>query len=236
MSKKKGHRPAPASPSKSSTASSGSQMTRWLIVAIVAVAVAGGVAVAARGKSAAIPGSQPTPAAAANGGALVAPAEEAKYIGRFLPKGYEETSVTAPGAITADTPMKPVVASAEGDGLAIALADVTASRNVSFEYQKPDGTKVPLIAYVKPSGKIFVGVSYCVPCKGTGQTLTADGELTCTSCGTKRDPETGIGVSGACKLYPLDELPAKIQGDKLVVDGAALGAWAQQPLDRQVGG
>lgn len=236
MSKKKGHRPPEHPSSRNGVKSPGNPMTTWLVVAVAVIAVIGLVSYLSRGGASAASGSQATPAAAANGGALVAPAEEAKYIGRFLPKGYEETSVTAPGAVTADIAMKPVVASADGKGLVVALADVTASRNVSFEYQRPDGTKVPLIAYVKPSGKIFVGVSYCVPCKGTGQTLTADGQLTCASCGTKRDPETGIGVSGACRLYPLDEIPAVIQGDKLVVDRAALDGWTQQPLDRPVGG
>lgn len=233
MSKKKGHRPPELPQSRKGAKSTGNPMTKWLVVAVAAIAVIGLVSILSRGGATGASASTP---AASTSTALVAPPEEAKYIGRFLPKGYEETSVTAPGAVTADIAMKPVVATADGQGLAIALADVTASRNVSFEYQKSDGTKVPLIAYVKPSGKIFVGVSYCVPCKGTGQTLTADGQLTCTSCGTKRDPETGIGVSGACRLYPLDELPAKIQGDKLVVDGAALGSWTQQPLDRPVGG
>ena len=50
------------------------------------------------------------------------------------------------------------------------------------------------------------------------------------------DPETGIGISGACKLYPLDELPAKIQGDRIVVDRTVLDNWTVQPTDRQVGG
>jgi len=166
---------------------------------------------------------------------LTAPADEAKYIGRYLPAGYAESKVGGGGAVTSDIPMKPVVAATGADGLTVALSDVTAARNVSFEYKKADGSTIPLMAYVKPSGKLFVGVSYCVPCKGAGQTLTADGKLTCDSCGTKRDPESGIGISGTCKLYPLDELPAKVVGGKIVVDKAALEGWTEQPLDRKVG-
>jgi hypothetical protein len=236
MSKKKGHKPSELPLNRGGVRSPGNPMTTWLVVAVVAIAVIGAVSFLSRGGISGAAGPKASPSAPANSAGLVAPAEEAKYIGRFLPRGYQEASVTAPGAVSVDTPMTPATAAVESAGLAVALTDITSKRNVSFEYRKSDGTAVPLIAFVKPSGKIFVGVSYCVPCKGTGQTLTADGQLTCTSCGTKRDPETGIGVSGACRLYPLDELPATIQGEKLVVDRAALDGWTQQPLDRQVGG
>ena len=49
------------------------------------------------------------------------------------------------------------------------------------------------------------------------------------------DPETGIGISGACKLYPLDELPVTVSGGKIVVEKALLDTWTAQPKDRPVG-
>jgi nitrite reductase/ring-hydroxylating ferredoxin subunit len=113
---------------------------------------------------------------------------------------------------------------------------VSANKIVSFEYAKSDAEKIPMVAYIRPSGKLFVGVSYCVPCKGTGQDIGSDGTLTCQTCGTKRDLESGVGISGACKLYPLDELPVKVQGDRVVVDKPALDNWTVQPTDRQIGG
>lgn len=93
-----------------------------------------------------------------------------------------------------------------------------------------------MIAYAKPSGKLFVGMSYCPPCKGKGQRIEADGILTCETCGTKRNLETQVGISGNCKLYPLDEVPSKIVGDKIVVEKGVVEQWTPQPLDRPVGG
>lgn len=163
-------------------------------------------------------------------------AEEAKYIGRLLPAGYEEPSVGDGGSVSADTPMTPTELQVGDADVSFAAAGLASKRNLGLSYKRADGNEIPLIAYVKPSGKLFVGVSYCVPCKGTGQTLTTDGKLTCDSCGTKRDPESGAGISGACKLYPLDEVPAKVEGDRIVVDKAALDSWTEQPIDRPVGG
>ncbi len=225
MSKKKtgsaAKQPAP-SQKKTAEVSRGRSKTLWILAGIAAVLVIGGY-VASRSSG-------------GGAGTGAVPADEAKYLGRYLPAGYEEPKVGDGGKVSADTPMSPVTATQDDTGLTLAVADITAVRNAAFEYKKDSGEAVPMIAYVKPSGKLFVGVVYCVPCKGTGQTLTTDGMLTCDSCGTKRDPESGVGVSGACKLYPLDELPVKVSDGKIVVEKAALEAWTVQPTDRQVGG
>ena len=162
------------------------------------------------------------------------PAEEQKYIGRLLPANYQEPKVQ-PVTYTAVTQMTDVVADAKTAQLSVSLADVTTNKIVYFEYAKAGGEAIPMIAYVKPSGKLFVGVSYCIPCKGKKQFVDADGTLTCSSCGTKRDLETGVGIGGACRLYPLDEVAAKIVGDKLVIDKSILDKWTPQPQDRKVG-
>ena len=162
-------------------------------------------------------------------------AEEAKYIGRLLPAAYQAPKVGDPWVINQQINMTPVTAQVEATGVAVAVADVTANKLVSFSYAKPSGEVVPLLAYVRPSGKVFVGVSFCIPCKGTGQTLEADGTMRCQSCGTKRDPESLVGISGACRLYPLDELPATVVGGKLVIDKGAIDGWIAQPTDRKIG-
>lgn len=184
-----------------------------------ATAVAGAVSAGPAGSSAA---PQPT-------------AEEAKYIGRLLPAGYQAPKVADPAPINATVKMTPLTAKIDASSISIPVADVTTDRIVSFSYTKPSGEIVPLLAYARPSGKVFVGVNFCIPCKGTGQRFETDGTLTCESCGTKRDPETLVGLSGACKLYPLDELPVTVVGGNLVLDKAPLDAWTAQPLDRKVG-
>lgn len=118
--------------------------------------------------------------------------------------------------------------------IAVPVADVAEAKIAIFRYETASGP-LPLIAYVKPSGALFVGVSFCLPCEGEWQTIQSDGTLTCNSCGTKRDLETGVGVSGTCKLYPLDELPVTVAADTISIDRAVLDSWTPQPLDRKVG-
>jgi Membrane iron-sulfur containing protein FtrD-like len=183
-------------------------------------------------------GASSTAGATGAAGAASSPqptAEEAKYIGRLLPAAYVAPKVADPWVINQQINMTPVTAQVEATGVAVAVADVTTNKLVSFSYTKPSGEVVPLLAYVRPSGKVFVGVSFCIPCKGTGQTLEADGTMRCQSCGTKRDPESLVGISGACKLYPLDELPATAVGGKLVIDKGVLDNWIAQPTDRKIG-
>ncbi len=194
----------------------------YIVTALIAIAAIVAVVVAAGGSKGG-PGS-----------AVAASPEEAKYIGRFLPAGYEEPKVADEAAAVA-AKMTPVTAKTDAAGVTIPVADVVSSKIVSFQYQKNSGEAVPLLAYVKPSGKLFVGVSYCVPCRGTGQRVEADGTLTCEACGTKRDLESSVGLSGPCKLYPLDELPVTVNNGQIQVPTSALEAWTVQPLDRKVG-
>jgi hypothetical protein len=163
------------------------------------------------------------------------PADEAKYMGRLLPASYQEPSVAGAQTYTSTVKMTDVKPDITGTQIAVPTDAVVSNKLVYFEYPKTGGDAIPLIAYVKPSGKLFVGVSFCPPCKGKGQTIEADFTLTCATCGTKRTLETGVGVSGACKRYPLDEVAATIVGGKIVVDKAALDKWTPQPLDRPVG-
>lgn len=210
---------APAPPAKKNS--------KGLIIGIVVVAiVAIGVIIVGQGGSGGPGGTAgvPTPTP-----------EEAKYIGRFLPAGYEEPNLGEVGVVAADTQMVPITASQTASSTAIPVSEVTSKRVVGFNYQKADGQQIALISYLKPSGKLVVAVSYCVPCKGTSHTLTTDGALTCDACGTKRDVETSVGLSGSCRLYPLDELPVTVDGDQIIIDNAVLDSWQEQPGDRQVG-
>lgn len=167
---------------------------------------------------------------------LVADPAEAQYLGRYLPAGYTAPRVEGVGPLTATAPMVQITAEQTETSFTVPVSDLTANRIVGFSYLKPGSSQpIAMVAYVKPSGAVFVGVSYCAPCKGTTHALTTDGALTCDACGTKRDAETEIGISGSCRLYPLDEIPASIVGDSIVIDTQILDTWIEQPLDRQVG-
>lgn len=207
----------------------------WIAGAVALVAVVAVIFLAAGGGNSGATPNATGAAPAGAGSAVSATPEEQKYIGRFLPAGYTEPSVTEAAAYSSALKMSDVTVTRGKKQTSIPVSEVAAKKIVFFEYQKAGSDPVPMIAYVKPSGKLFVGVSYCIPCKGTGQRIEADGTLTCESCGTKRDLETGVGLSGACKLYPLDELPTTVKDGKIVVENSAVEQWTPQPLDRPVG-
>lgn len=207
----------------------------WIAVAAALVAVTAFIILASGGANGAATGAAATSTAGAATTAGSVSPEEQKYIGRLLPASYAEPSVSDAAAYSTTLQMADVAVTQGKAQTSIPLADVVSSKIVFFQYQKPGGEQVPMIAYVKPSGKLFVGVSFCIPCKSTGQSIEGDGTLRCKACGTKRDAETGVGVSGACRLYPLDELPVKVTGGKIVIENAAIEQWTPQPLDRKVG-
>ena len=211
-SKTKKPEPAPARSSKNA----------WIIAAVAVAAVALFVIVSN--------GSSEEPA-----GTSTASTQEQDYLGRFLPAGYEEPKVGSLALYSNAVTMSRVTPVQDAAGISIPLEQVVSSKIVNFDYQRADGQRLPMLAYVKPSGALFVGIDYCPPCEGEGQRIEADGTLTCETCGTKRDLETNSGIGGACKLYPLDEVPSTIVGDDIQVDGAVLDAWTAQPLDRPIG-
>jgi hypothetical protein len=158
---------------------------------------------------------------------------EAKYIGRYLPKGYEAAKLIEPVKYEKRIDPVDIVPVVKDGQIQIAVGDIIKNRIVYFEYTRlSDKRVVPMMAYIRPSGKLFTGVSLCPPCQAKRQYIDKDGLLTCTACGTKRDPETQIGISGACKLYPLDELPHKLLGDKISNAEDSLDAWKDQLIDR----
>jgi hypothetical protein len=213
-----GKKPQPAK--KQATAKAAPSKMVWIVGAIVVVAVIG-LAYGILGPK--------------NAGAASIPADEAKYIGRYLPAGYQEQSVASPIAYSSTIHMTDVPAAQGKTSTSIPLSSVTTSKIVYFEYKSASGTAIPMVAYVKPSGKLFVGVGYCIPCKGTRQRIDADGTLTCESCGTKRSLETIAGLSGTCRLYPLDEIPATVSGGQITLQNSALDSWTPQPSDRPTG-
>jgi hypothetical protein len=195
--------------------------TGLIIVAVVAVLAVAAIVVSGLGGQ--------------KGTVLEPTAEEARYMGRLLPATYEPPTVAEPLEYRSVWKMKELTATLGDTQLTVPLADVTDARIVHFEYEASGAGALPLVAYVRPSGALFVGVSYCPPCQGEWQTIQADGTLTCNSCGTKRDLETMVGISGTCKLYPLDELPATIVDGNISIDRSAIDSWTPQPLDREVG-
>lgn len=160
--------------------------------------------------------------------------------GRFLPASYQEQSISSPVDYSQQqaVPMTDVKNNVANGNLEISLSDVKQNKFVLTAYEKKQWTSnagttgLPIMAYIKPSGKLFVAISFCPPCQGIRHTITPDGTLTCATCGTKRDLETLQGISGACALYPPDELPVKIQGDKVLISEQVLNDWSPQQINQ----
>lgn len=237
MSKKKhgsgGHKPTPSAPSKNAPQPKNTKnnKTGYILGTVALLVVALMVVLSNLGTS----NTAAAPGQAAGAGAPQAPPEELAYIGRFLPAGYVESAVASATTYTSTIKMTNVTAALGDKQVTLPVSDVVTNKIVFFEYQKPGAEAVPLAAYLKPTGRLLVAVSYCIPCKGTGQRIEADGTLTCETCGTKRDLETMVGISGACRLYPLDEIAATVSGGQIVIERSALDTWTPQPRDRQVG-
>ncbi len=222
MSKKK--RTAPTS-----AKAAGPKRARWIAIGVAAVIVVALLAISTGGAQKGV--------VTATGSASTAGADpaEAKYIGRLLPAAYAEPKLADVTVYDGVTKMTELTATQTDTQISIPADKLLASKIVYFEYAKAGAKPLPMIAYVKPSGRVFVGVSYCPPCEGERQRIEADLTLTCESCGTKRNIETGVGISGACKLYPLDEVPATLAGGNITVDRATLDSWTAQPKDRAIG-
>jgi len=193
-------------------------------IAIGAVAVLAMVAIAFFvGPKSTQTGAEPTP-------------EEAKYIGRYLSEGYKPVKLTEPIKYDQRIDMTDIAPEVKDGNITFSAGDVIKNRIVYFEYMRPsDNEIISMMAYIKPNGELFTGVSYCPPCQAKRHYFDTDGTLTCGSCATKRDPITEAGLSGACRLYPFDEMPHKMVGDNIQISEADMAKWTVQPLDRPVG-
>lgn len=166
---------------------------------------------------------------------------------RYLTENYEIKKVTDPVDYTTggSIQMTDIANEVNGDSLEFKLSDVIKNKIVLTKYEEKQvdsnvgTTGLPIMAWITPAGKMEVAVSFCPPCNGIKHSIESDGTLTCATCGTKRDPETDAGISGACRLYPSDKLPVTVEGDTIKISKSVLDSWTPQEIDtvnRPVGG
>lgn len=145
-----------------------------------------------------------------------APASNPKILAQ--PRVVDEMAYDS-GAISMVT-IEPVVA----DGrITIPVKAVTDNQLVRFHYETGRG-RLPLLAYLTPSGRLVTAVSVCEPCRSTR--FHIEGEtIACNSCDTRWDLETLTGISGGCLAYPPDFIPSTIQGENIVIDETVVKQW-----------
>ena len=119
--------------------------------------------------------------------------------------------------------MSTVDAVAGSGSIEIPVDIVKDKKIVYFEYSK-GGKKVPLMAYITPSGKLVTAVSMCEPCRSTKFHIEGD-EMVCNACGTRWTLEGLQGVSGGCLAYPPDVVAHTLEGGKVKIQDAIVLAW-----------
>lgn len=119
--------------------------------------------------------------------------------------------------------MTDIQAKVENGKISIPVETVKEKKMVRFEYEAKGG-KIPLTAYLAPSGRVVTAVSMCEPCKSTRFHIN-DKKIVCNACGTEWNLETLKGIQGGCLNYPPDVIPSVIEGDLIRIDVRVVDQW-----------
>ena len=119
--------------------------------------------------------------------------------------------------------MADIQAKVENGKISIPLDVLKEKKMVRFEYEN-NGNKIPLLAYVTPSGRVVTAVSMCEPCRSTRFHIN-DKKIVCNACGTEWNLETLKGIQGGCLNYPPDVIPSMIEKDRIQIDEKNITQW-----------
>jgi hypothetical protein len=105
----------------------------------------------------------------------------------------------------------------------------------SFIYTEYDKNqfRLPLMAFISPSGRVVAAVSYCEPCRS--ESFHIDGrDLVCDSCRTRWQMSDMRGISGGCKEYAPEELNYEVIDGMVVISEKDIMSWvprSYQPME-----
>jgi hypothetical protein len=119
--------------------------------------------------------------------------------------------------------MAPVEATVENGRISIVLNDVLERKIVRYEYEN-NGFKLPLLAYITPSGKAVTAVSMCEPCRSTRFHIRGK-SMVCNVCNTEWNLETLQGIKGGCLTYPPDFIMSTIENGRIWIDEQVVRRW-----------
>ncbi len=119
--------------------------------------------------------------------------------------------------------MTDIQAKVEKGIISIPLDVVKDKKMVRFEYEN-NGFRIPLLAYVAPSGRIITAVSMCEPCRSTRFHIS-DKKIVCNACATEWNLETLKGIQGGCLNYPPDVILSTIGKDRIQIDEKIVTQW-----------
>jgi len=138
-------------------------------------------------------------------------AEEGQYFGEPVVSNRSYI-----GEFISMTTVEPVI---EDGKIRISLKEVDENNIVNFEVENNINEMVPLMAYITPTGRLFVGSSMCEPCRG--RTFSLAGEtLVCDTCRTTYNIEDHTFLSGskACGSYPPVNMNPTIVDDVIYIE------------------
>lgn len=130
------------------------------------------------------------------------------------------------GKVISKTEITPDVIGGE---IRIPLELVDRHNIVSFKLPNNEGVLVPLMAYITPSGRLFVGSSMCEPCGG--RTFSLAGEtLLCDACRTTYTIEDHVFISGsrACGQFPPVYLNPRVVDGIIIIDLQSVLTWRRR--------
>lgn len=116
-----------------------------------------------------------------------------------------------------------IEAAATKGSVIVPLDSVKKNKLVYFEFQQK-GSRMPLLAYISPSGKLITAVSVCEPCNSTKFHIEGD-QMVCNACFTRWDLETLKGISGGCLGYPPDVIPHTVREGNILIQEMDLQNW-----------
>lgn len=119
--------------------------------------------------------------------------------------------------------MTKVEATVENGKISIEFDAVLDKKIVRFDYDN-NGFKLPLLAYVTPSGKAVTAVSMCEPCRSTRFHIRGN-SMICNACATEWNLETLRGIRGGCLTYPPDLIPNTIKNRRIWIDEQVIRRW-----------
>lgn len=120
-------------------------------------------------------------------------------------------------------PMTKVEATIGKGFMEVPLDLVKEKKLVSFEYQAIEG-RLPLLAYVSPTGKVVTMLGVSEPCHS--QSFHLEGrEIVCDICFTRWDLDTLKGVIGECQANPPELIPHFVHQGRLIVKKMDVENW-----------
>ncbi len=144
--------------------------------------------------------------------------EPTDYFGEVVaePRSYE-------GRIRKMTELVPEL---NGERIELPFHKIDRHDIVYFEIENENGFAVPVMAYITPTGRLFVGVSLCEGCGGRRYALAGD-TLLSENCRTifKIEDHRFIRGSRRCRDYPPQLLDWSLEEDTLVIPREEVLGW-----------